>query len=379
MQRVKGPRLYLEEREGRDPTWIIRDGSERRRTSLPPERYEEAKQKLAEYIAETYRPEPIKAQASEISIAEVLAYYATQIIREAGRRNTRSAQLALATRQIHIKNLLTFWAEKKIADVRTSVCQEYEDHRLAQPPRRGMRKGATSVASSTIRQELKTLGRAITAWHGESPLDALPIVWKPEEGQPRQRYLERAEAARMIRAARALGFDYLARYILIGVYTATRDNAMLRLRWLKATHDGYVDLDRGILYRAGTAEKQTTKGRPPMILPDRLLAHLRRWAITDQTVGASHAIHRHGRCVGDIHKSWATVRGAAGLGSDVTPHTLKHTAITWMLWQGLTFWEVSEATGTSAKTVQDVYGHHRTVQSQLDRKRQSAAKLPRSK
>jgi integrase len=57
----------------------------------------------------------------------------------------------------------------------------------------------------------------------------------------------------------------------------------------------------------------------------------------------------------------------AGLGRDVTPHTLKHTAISWMLWNGKTVWEVSEDTGTSVKTIEDVYGHHRKVESKLAR------------
>lgn len=375
MQRSKGPRIYLEKRPGRPAAWIIRDGAERRRTGLPPERDEDAKRELARYIAETYGPEPYKAQAGQISIAEVLAYYTHRLLKNAARRNTPAVRRGTATRNIHIANLLTFWSERTLADVRTSVCEDYESHRKAMPPRRGMRKGATSVSSATIRQELKTLGRAISAWHGESPLPALPVVWKPDAAKGRERYLERQEVAQLLRAARRLGFPYLVRYILLGVYTGTRDDAMRRLRWVKASQDGWIDSDRGILYRAGFAEEQTTKRRPPMILPDRLLGHLRRWRKADN--GCSHVISRNGQALGDIHKSWASIVKAAGLGRDVTPHTLKHTAISWMLWDGKSIWEVSEDTGTSPKTIDEVYGHHRLVESRLERRRQSAAKLPR--
>jgi hypothetical protein len=377
MQRDKGPRLWIEKRQGRDPVYVIRDGKTKRSTGLPPDRHEEARQELARYIAENYGPEPYKAQAAQISVAEVLAYYARTLQKAAERKNTPAVRRGTATRMIHIANLLTFWETKTLADVRTSVCEQYEEHRKAMPRRRGMRKGAEAVSSGTVRLELKTLGRAITAWHGESPLPALPVIWKPDAPKARERYLERHEAARLIRAARRLKFPHLVRYILIGIYTGTRDDAMRRLRWMRASQDGWIDTTRGILYRAGFAEDQTSKRRPPMVLPDLLLGHTRRWAARDAAAGLTHAITYRGQPVGDLYKSWASTVKAAGLDRDVTPHTLKHTAITWMLWAGRSIWEVSEDIGTSAKTIEEVYGHHRTVESRLARGRQSVAKLSR--
>ena len=47
----------------------------------------------------------------------------------------------------------------------------------------------------------------------------------------------------------------------------------------------------------------------------------------------------------------------AGLDS-VTPHTLKHTAISWALKAGVSVWDVSGLTNTSVATLTRVYGHH---------------------
>jgi integrase len=47
----------------------------------------------------------------------------------------------------------------------------------------------------------------------------------------------------------------------------------------------------------------------------------------------------------------------AGL-EDVTPHTLKHTAITWALQNGASIWDAAGFFATSAETIQKVYGHH---------------------
>ncbi len=396
MQRKKGPRLWLEKRHGRASIWHIRDGETKRSLGLPECSIEEAEQRLAEYIAEKHGPEAYKAKPAQISIPEVLAYYVKTLIKSEQRKTTTGIKNSIATRQIHIANLLTFWADKTLADVRTSICEKYEEHRRAMPPRRGMRKEATSVSHATIRQELKTLRRAITTWHGESPLPAVPVVWTPPAAPPRTRYLERLEVARMLRAARRLKLCHLVRFILIGIYTGTRDQAIRRLRWIRSSHDGWVDTDKGVLYRAGFAEGQTSKKRPPMILPDRLLSHMRRWKKADERDQLTHVItyakpaashpnairraerlgrtHRVPQPVGDIHKAWASMVKEAGLGKDVTPHTLKHTAITWMLWSGKSIWEVSEDTGTSAKTIEEVYGHHRTIESRLARGRRKAGK-----
>lgn len=39
----------------------------------------------------------------------------------------------------------------------------------------------------------------------------------------------------------------------------------------------YVDLDRGIFYRLAEGHAETKKRQPPVPLPPRLLAHMRRW------------------------------------------------------------------------------------------------------
>ncbi len=42
----------------------------------------------------------------------------------------------------------------------------------------------------------------------------------------------------------------------------------------------------------------------------------------------------------------------------MTPHTLKHTAITWALQRGATMWDVAGYFGTSIETIERVYAHH---------------------
>lgn len=59
-----------------------------------------------------------------------------------------------------------------------------------------------------------------------------------------------------------------------------------------------------------------------------------------------------------MKRTWATVVKEAGLGKDVTPHVLRHTAVSWLLWEGKSIWEVAGIVGADASTIEKVYGHH---------------------
>ncbi len=41
-----------------------------------------------------------------------------------------------------------------------------------------------------------------------------------------------------------------------------------------------------------------------------------------------------------------------------TPHTLKHTAITWLLQKKVSVWDVAGLTATSVETITSTYGKH---------------------
>jgi integrase len=48
----------------------------------------------------------------------------------------------------------------------------------------------------------------------------------------------------------------------------------------------------------------------------------------------------------------------AGLGEDVTPHTLRHTAATWLMQGGTDLWIAAGFLGMSVETLERTYGHH---------------------
>jgi len=326
-------RLRLRARKGREPRWVIVDGRTEIDTGCGAGDHQRAQEKLGEHIAATREIDTSRRNPDQISVADVIALYV---------QHNPAPPMCY-----HAGPLLAFWGLKTLGDVNGQRCRDYAATR------------GQEVAQSTVRRELGTLQAAINFWHVESPLDAVPKVWKPADGAPRDRVLTRNEAARLLNAARKLRLPYVARFLLIGLYTGTRHATILKLRWQESPDAGWLDAERGIIYRAGTAERQTRKRRGAARMPDRLLAHVRRWARLDLAQGPQMAVVRYrGRPITRQQRGWDAVVKAAGLGADVTPHVLKHSAATWLLRMGVDLWDISALTSTSMKTLEAVYGHH---------------------
>jgi integrase len=68
-------------------------------------------------------------------------------------------------------------------------------------------------------------------------------------------------------------------------------------------------------------------------------------------------LHINGKRIGNIKKGFAAACRRAGL-QNVSPHTLRHTAATWLMQAGIPHWQAAGFLAMSEKTLRDVYGHH---------------------
>ena len=59
-----------------------------------------------------------------------------------------------------------------------------------------------------------------------------------------------------------------------------------------------------------------------------------------------------------IVKAFRRAVADAGLDSDVTPHTLRHTAASWGMQNGADHGELADYLGMTIETLRRVYGHH---------------------
>jgi integrase len=312
-RKSSGARLYLDPRRGQ---WIIRDGARFHRTGCNDRG--EAERQFGKYLAAKHEPAP---STGAPLIDDVLAAYREHV-----------PHTARGGREIgfQIENLLRYWSGKRVSEVTARAC-------------RGYKNGGG-------RRDLETLRAAIRYWHREhGPLSSVPVVVLPPKGPPRERWLTRSEAARLVWASRR--FEHLKRFILLGLHTGSRAGVLFALRW------DWIDLERGVMRRRDVGEREiANKRRPPVKLGGKVLHFLRRWHKQDGGMG--HVVHVDGRGVGHVRRTWSSAIVAAGLGRDIVPHTLRHTRATWLVQRGVPLWEVSGHLGMTVAVLESVYGHH---------------------
>ncbi len=355
---AKGARLYADRRRGQ---WVIRDGARFIRTGCTIAEREQADKALAVYIAEKYEPAKRGGSADETSLIDILLAYST----ERGPHVRAPETLGHA-----IKPLARFWGDKSLQDVSAVNCRAYAAAR-----------SDLGRSDGTTRRELSVLQAAIRYWHQEyGPLRSIPAVLMPPAPPPRDRWLTRQEAARLLLGAlgwRAVSFDlatrcpvkwersveakehkHIARFILIGLRTGTRSDAIVRLQWMANTDGGWVDCERGVIYRKAATQAETNKRQPPVKLNPRLVAMLKIWREKDLKRNIRNVVSHHGGAVKKIRTAWARAVEFAGLDDAVTPHVLRHTRATWLMQAGVPIHEAAGSLGMSAQILERVYGHH---------------------
>lgn len=238
----------------------------------------------------------------------------------------------------HIGGLAEFWGARKVSDIKGTTCRAF----------------AKTKTPAMARRELETLRAAVNYFHKEYGLDPVPAFTMPPKHRARERWLTRDEAARLLWAAR--GVPHLQRFILIGLYTGTRSGAILGLSWMPSVDTGFVDLDAGILHRSGRGQRQTKKRQPPVAIPARLLAHMRRWKAKDKRI--RYVINWNGSSMQSVKKGFRSARENASLSNDVIPHTLRHTCATWLMQAGVEIWQAAGFLGMTAEMLEKTYGHH---------------------
>jgi integrase len=249
-----------------------------------------------------------------------------------------------------------------------AIGQARSDGKSAAPGDRGSRT-----------RELEDLRAAINHHRQEGLCSEIVSVVIPEKGVARERWLTRSEAARLIWAAwrarqvmrdqrteRAVG-RHVARFILLGLYTGTRHAAICSAALMPTIGRGHVDLERGVFYRRTEGAHETKKRQPPVRLPMRLLAHLRRWERLG--IAKRAVVEWNGKPVRSVRKGFAAAVRAANLDKTVTPHVLRHTAATWAMQNGADLWQAAGFLGMTVELLQGRYGLIIPISSGRRRKR----------
>lgn len=283
------------------------------------------------------------------------------------------------------QNMANWFGNRTVGDLDGDLQEQYAAERKAFVMKKVGDKRmvvATDIpAPSAAYRDLKILAAAINR-HIKNKVGGVQAKFRPVlpgASQPRERWLTRDEAAKLIWTAwRArqkpsvpgnlgrLTGRHVARYILVGLYTGSRNGDICNAAVMPTIGRGYVDLDAGIFKRKPDNKEATSKKQPTIPLAPRLLAHMRRW----KRLGISNhsVIEWQGRPVSVVKEAWATAVKGAGLDSEVKAdkvvrHTLRHTAITWYLTpdrrtgRAVDIETVSLYCGVSVATIRKTYRH----------------------
>ena len=299
-----------------------------------PKAPKEAVKFLSDYLIKQVRPERKAREIEDIPIADVLSIYLDDHV------DPDKLEEELTAQERHlvqtIGRLNQYWGSKVLTEINTKECKGYVKHR----EKDGGGPGGA-------RRDLEILRAAINHHGAENLHYGKVSVWLPEKGEPRERWLTRSEAARMIWTAwryrevqtihvgphsgQKVVTDrrplrHVARFLLIGAYTGTRAGAIASAAKVHAPGKSYVDLQRGLYYRKPVGKRATKKRQPPAPLPPRLLAHMRRWDRLG--IAKEHFVEYNGKPVLSVKKAFRTVVKEAKIdlsSGPVTPHTMRHT------------------------------------------------------
>lgn len=315
---AKGPRLWLDKRRKQ---WVILDGSNFVRTGCAHGQTELAEKLLAKYIARKYEP----AKSDIPPIADILLVYDREVV---PKMKSRSAQY-------NVSNLAKWWGDKTLADVTPKNCRAY----------------AATKTQSAARADLEKLSAAIKYWHREkSALAIIPHVLLPPRNEPRDRWLTRSEAAKLLWAARRT--EHLKRFILVGLHTGSRSGVIRQLQW------SWIDFSIGTMRRRPKGATETKNKRtPPIRIPRRLMHFLRRWHKADAAL-TPYVVHYNGKpLLREVRRAFKKAANRAGI-EGLMPHALRHTRATWMVQRGVPAWQAAGFLGMTVRVLEQTYGHH---------------------
>lgn len=354
-RRSKGPRLYLRSARRNSSgtithvaTWIIRDGARDTSTGLDYRASETDKEKaLAKYIDAKHTGDADSSgtrDPTQIPVQDVLDLYG----RDVAPKHARPHETA-----VRIQFLQKFWMGRRLSEIVGKTCRDYAAQR------------STDAAA---RRELEELRAAINYHRKEGLHDRIVSVVLPDRNEARERWLTRQEAAAAIRHAwryrEQQNFRstdrrtrrHVARFMLVASYMGSRAAVICgaSIEAKRPSGKPWVDLSTGTFYGRPARQKATKKRRQTVKVPPPLLAHLRRW----QARGQRYVVEWNGAPVQRVTKAHNAVVAAVGLGLDVTPHTWRHTAVTWVMQQGGDAWDTADFFGMTVEVLERVYGHH---------------------
>lgn len=331
--RLQMPNFTLNKR--RDGYYVIRyeqDGETKTRatgTKDPTEAEAERARFVAEYKKPKVGPRPTVTEISEAYLAARQPFVAD---------HKRMAHSFIAVKR-HLGSLYADSITQSVVDGYITT------RRVEKPERKKCRWGDEPVKDATISKELRMLRAAITWARKEGIIESQrEYSVNISSGEARVEWISKVEAKKLEEVAA----PHLALFIRLALATAKRREAILSLRWDKVDlTPGREKIDFGDDVGNKRRGEVYINGHTKLL---NALTEARRKAQTP------FVIEYKGKGLKDVKTAMAAACKRAGI-REISAHVLKHSSITWMLNDHMTFEQIAMKTHTSKEIIQRVYGH----------------------
>lgn len=281
----------------------------------------------AELILSKYLQELARPQTAAVGISGILSLYLA---------DRRDAMKPGAERLSFAHKPLSAWfGERPAESVTDQECRSYVRSRMD-----------TGISSSTARTEMQALRAALRWAHRKKLVTEAPTIPLPPRAPPKERWLTRDEAQSLIEGCEA---HHAKLFVILALGTGARVTSLLDLPWSR------VDFGTRVIDLRDPTKARTAKGRARIPMNDGLMEAMSQAYAVRET---EWVIEWAGDRVQSIKRAFRAATMRAGL-EGVTPHTLRHTAATWMAQAGVPLWEIAGFLGHSnTAMVEETYAHH---------------------
>lgn len=196
----------------------------------------------------------------------------------------------------------------------------------------------------TINTELGRLARIIAYGAERGLCKAARRIERPKPSPPRQWYVPREDASRLIEACET---PHIRTFVILALTTAARMSAILELTWSR------VDFDKGLVSFADGIERGN-KRRSTVPMNATLRAELvsaKRFGISE------YVVEYGGRKVSSVKKAIKAAGVRVGM-PWLSAHVLRHSAAMWMVSDNVPIAKVAQYLGDTAAMVEKRYGSY---------------------
>ena len=305
------------------------DGDKRRRTAAGTTREAGARQFLADFEAS------LEAHPLKLTVGEALDRYS------AHRQGKIVAQDRLDDAAGALRAAIGHLRVDQVTQPRWDA---YAAQRVTRPRPNAKEHTPRPVSSGTLRREFNVLRAALRRAWKDGYLARPPELEVPADSAPRDRYLTKVEARKLIDAAVT---EHVRVFVALAVQTGARKGSILSLTWDR------VDFTTGIIDFQEPGRQLTRKRRAITPITEDLLPELQRAHRIRQS---EFVVEFGGRAVPTgLRWSFARLCKRAGLTWQPTPHHLKHSVASWFAMDKVPIDQAADWLATDPATLRRTY------------------------